>query len=330
MLKGIYQELIEKCGFINEPVEKGIDLTGEIARLKQEKNAVILGHYYISPELQDISDFTGDSLALAQEAQRTEAEIILFVGVHFMGETAKILNPNKKVIVPDLNAGCSLAVSAPKEAFEMFKNAHPDHKVISYINCSAEIKALSDVIVTSSNAMKIVESFPKDQKLIFAPDKNLGNYINSITGREMVLWDGACMVHEKYSLEKIIDLMNLHPKAEFIAHPECERPVLLVANYIGSTTALLKYVEKNNSKEFIVATESGIFHQMKKNCPGKIFISAPSIDSTCGCNDCSFMKLNTLEKMYLALKYEQPEILLDPLLIEKAKIPILRMLELSK
>jgi len=330
MLKGIYQELIEKCGFINEPVEKGIDLTGEIARLKQEKNAVILGHYYISPELQDISDFTGDSLALAQEAQRTEAEIILFVGVHFMGETAKILNPNKKVIVPDLNAGCSLAVSAPKEAFEMFKNAHPDHKVISYINCSAEIKALSDVIVTSSNAMKIVESFPKDQKLIFAPDKNLGNYINSITGREMVLWDGACMVHEKYSLEKIIDLMNLHPKAEFIAHPECERPVLLVANYIGSTTALLKYVEKNNSKEFIVATESGIFHQMKKNCPGKIFIPAPSIDSTCGCNDCSFMKLNTLEKMYLALKYEQPEILLDPLLIEKAKIPILRMLELSK
>lgn len=330
MLKGIYQELIEKCGFINEPVEKGIDLTGEIARLKQEKNAVILGHYYISPELQDISDFTGDSLALAQEAQRTEADIILFVGVHFMGETAKILNPNKKVIVPDLNAGCSLAVSAPKEAFEMFKNAHPDHKVISYINCSAEIKALSDVIVTSSNAMKIVESFPKDQNLIFAPDKNLGNYINSITGREMVLWDGACMVHEKYSLEKIIDLMNLHPKAEFIAHPECERPVLLVANYIGSTTALLKYVEKSHSKEFIVATESGIFHQMKKNCPGKIFIPAPSIDSTCGCNDCSFMKLNTLEKMYLALKYEQPEILLDPLLIEKAKIPILRMLELSK
>ena len=330
MLKEKYQELIEACGFIDEPIEGSIDLYSEIARLKKEKNAVILGHYYISPELQDISDFIGDSLALAQEAQRTEADMILFVGVHFMGETAKILNPDKKVIVPDLKAGCSLAESAPGDEFELFKKAHPGYKVISYINCSAEIKALSDVIVTSSNAMKIVESFPKDQKLIFAPDKNLGNYINSITGREMALWNGACMVHEKYSLEKIIDLMGQHPDAEFIAHPECERPVLMVANYIGSTTALLKYVEKSKSKEFIVATESGIFHQMKKNCPGKVFIPAPSIDSTCGCNDCSFMKLNTLKKMYLALKYEQPEILLDPLLIGKAKIPILRMLELSK
>jgi quinolinate synthase len=330
MLKEKYQELIEKYGFINESVNKGIDFHSEIKRLKEEKNAVVLGHYYITPELQDISDFIGDSLALAQEAQKTKAEIILFVGVHFMGETAKILNPERKVIVPDLKAGCSLAESAPREAFEPFKNAHPDHKVISYINCSAEIKALSDVIVTSSNAMKIVESFPKDQKLIFAPDKNLGNYINSVTGREMVLWNGACMVHEKYSLEKIIDLMNQHPDAEFIAHPECERPVLMVANYIGSTTALLKYVENSKSKEFIVATESGILHQMNKNCPEKRFIPAPSIDSTCGCNDCSFMKLNSLEKMYLALKYEQPEILLDPDLIKRAKVPILRMLELSK
>lgn len=330
MLKEKYQELIEKCGFIDEPVDNGIDLVKEISRIKKEKNAVILGHYYISPELQDISDFIGDSLALAQEAQKTKADIILFVGVHFMGETAKILNPERKVIIPDLNAGCSLAESAPKESFEAFKNAHPDHKVISYINCSAEIKALSDVIVTSSNAMKIVESFPKDQKLIFAPDKNLGNYINSVTCREMTLWDGACMVHEKYSLEKIIDLMDKHPQAEFIAHPECERPVLMVANFVGSTTALLKYVENSKSNEFIVATESGIFHQMHHNCPEKIFIPAPSIDSTCGCNDCSFMKMNTLKKMYLALKHEQPEILLDPLLIEKAKIPILRMLELSK
>jgi quinolinate synthase len=330
MLKEEYREQIKEYGFINEPVINGQDLVSEISRLKQEKNVVILGHYYIAPELQDISDFIGDSLALAQEAQKTKADIILFVGVHFMAETAKILNPDRKVIVPDLKAGCSLAESAPAEAFEAFKKAHPGHKVISYINCSAEVKALSDVIVTSSNAMKIVESFPKEQKLIFAPDKNLGNYINSMTGRNMVLWDGACMVHEKYSLEKIIKLMEQHPDAEFIAHPECERPVLLVADYIGSTTALLKYVENSRSEKFIVATESGIFHQMKKRCPAKIFIPAPSVDSTCGCNDCSFMKLNTLEKMYLALKYEQPEIVMDPLLIEKAKIPILRMLELSK
>jgi quinolinate synthase len=330
MLKEKYRELIKEFGFVNEPVINDQYLLSEISRLKQEKNVLILGHYYIAPELQDISDFIGDSLALAQEAQKTKADIILFVGVHFMAETAKILNPDRKVLVPDLKAGCSLAESAPAEAFEAFKKAHPGHKVISYINCSAEVKALSDVIVTSSNAMKIVESFPKEQKLIFAPDKNLGNYINSMTGRNMVLWDGACMVHEKYSLEKIIKLMELNPEAEFIAHPECERPVLLVADYIGSTTALLKYVENSRSEKFIVATESGIFHQMKKRCPGKTFIPAPSVDSTCGCNDCSFMKLNTLEKMYLALKYEQPEIVMDPLLIEKAKVPILRMLELSK
>lgn len=329
MNKKEFQKLIRENGYVNTVLDKDINLLDEISRLRREKNAVILGHYYITPELQDLSDFTGDSLALAQEAQKTNADIIVFIGVHFMAETAKILNPAKKVLIPDLNASCSLAESTPPKPFEDFKKAHPGYKVISYINCSAEIKALSDVIVTSSNALKIVESFPKGEKLIFAPDKNLGNYINSVTGREMVLWDGACMVHEKYSLEKILSLMEQHPDAELIAHPECEKPVLMVANYIGSTTALLKYVEKSASKEFIVATESGIFHQMKKNCPDKIFIPAPSIDSTCGCNDCSFMKMNTLRKVYLALEYEQPEILLDQELIKKAKAPILRMLELS-
>jgi quinolinate synthase len=330
MLKDKYDQLILQHGFVNERIANTIDLRKEIDLLKKAKNAVILGHYYITAELQDISDFLGDSLALAQQAQKTEADIILFVGVHFMGETAKILNPTKKVIVPDLNAGCSLAESAPADAFEAFKNKHPEHKVISYVNCSAGVKALSDVIVTSSNAMKIVESFPKEQPLIFAPDKNLGNYINSITGRQMVLWDGACMVHEKYSLEKIVVMMEQHPQALFIAHPECEQQVLMVADFIGSTTSLLNYVSKSNASEFIVATESGILHQMQKACPEKAFFPAPSIDSTCGCNDCSYMKLNTLQKLYLALKYERPEIILDPLIIEKAKIPILRMLELSK
>src|SRR5665647_670976 len=247
-----------------------------------------------------------------------------------MAETAKILNPDKKVLVPDMKAGCSLADSAPGPDFKRFLDQHPDHVVISYINCSAEIKALSDVIVTSSNAKKIVESFPKDQKIIFAPDKNLGNYLNSITGREMVLWDGACMVHEKYSLEKIIELKSEHPDAVLISHPECERPILLVSEFVGSTTALLNYVTASEEKKFIVATESGILHQMKSKCPDKIFMPAPSIDATCGCNDCSFMKLNTLKKLYLALLYEQPEIILEEELMVKAKMPILRMLELSK
>jgi quinolinate synthase len=324
-----FQEIIEKYGFVNIPVDPAIDLIGEIQRLKKEKNAIILGHYYLTPELQDISDFLGDSLALSQQAKTTTADIILFVGVHFMAETAKILNPGKKVLVPDMKAGCSLADSTPGSVFELFVKQHPDHVVISYINCSAEVKALSDVIVTSSNARKIVDSFPVDQKIIFAPDKNLGNYLNSVTGRDMVLWDGACMVHEKYSLEKIIDLKNEHADAELIAHPECERPVLLVSDYIGSTTALLNYVSLSASRKFIVATESGILHQMQQKCPGKIFLPAPSIDSTCGCNDCSFMKLNTLKKLYLALKYEQPEIILSDELMEKAKKPIIRMLALS-
>ena len=321
---------LEKDGFLNLPIDPTIDLEGEIKRLKKEKNAVILGHFYIIPDLQDISDFIGDSLGLSQEVEKTEADIIVFLGVHFMAETAKILNPDKKVLIPDLKAGCSLAESAPADKFTTFKAEHPGHKVISYINCSADIKALSDVICTSSNAESIVNSFDKDQKLIFAPDKNLGNYINSQAGREMVLWDGACMVHEKYSLEKIIDLKNQHPDAKFIAHPECEKPVLIVADFVGSTTALLKYSQKSNSKKFIVATESGILHQMQKASPDKIFIPAPSVDSTCGCNDCSFMKLNTMEKLYLCLEHEQPELLLSEELMAKAKTPILRMLEISK
>ena len=321
---------LERDGFLNLPIDPTIDLEGEINRLKKEKNAVILGHFYITPDLQDISDFIGDSLGLSQEVEKTEADIIVFLGVHFMAETAKILNPDKKVLIPDLKAGCSLAESAPADKFAAFKAEHPGHKVISYINCSADIKALSDVICTSSNAESIVNSFDKDQKLIFAPDKNLGNYINSQAGREMVLWDGACMVHEKYSLEKIIDLKNQHPDAKFIAHPEGDKPVLIVADFVGSTTALLKYSQKSNSKKFIVATESGILHQMQKASPDKIFIPAPSVDSTCGCNDCSFMKLNTMEKLYLCLEHEQPELLLSEELMAKAKTPILRMLEISK
>lgn len=321
---------VERYGYLNLPIDPKINLEQEILRLKKEKNAIILGHYYITADLQDISDFIGDSLGLSQKVEKTEADIIVFLGVHFMAETAKILNPDKKVIIPDLNAGCSLAESAPADKFAAFKAEHPDHKVLSYINCSADIKALSDVICTSSNAESIVGSFDADEKLIFAPDKNLGNYINSKTGRDMVLWDGACMVHEKYSLEKILALKEQQADAEFIAHPECEKPLLIVADFVGSTTALLKYSQKSDSKKFIVATESGILHQMQKDSPDKIFIPAPSIDSTCGCNDCSFMKLNTMEKLYLCLEHEQPELTLSEELIAKAKIPILRMLEISK
>jgi quinolinate synthase len=324
------QNMLAEKGFIDEPVGASVKIVDEINRLKKEKNAVILSHYYVDGDLQDIADFVGDSLGLAQAAADTKADIIVFVGVHFMAETAKIINPSKKVILPDLKAGCSLADSAPAHKFAAFKAQHPDHKVISYINCTADLKTLTDVVCTSANAIKIVESFPKDQPLIFAPDKNLGNYINSITGREMVLWDGACMVHEKYSVEKIVDLMDQHPDAEFIAHPECEKPVLLLAKYIGSTTALLGYVQKSTSKKFIVATESGILHQMVKVCPDKIFIPAPSVDSTCGCNDCSYMKLNSLQKLYICLKHELPEIILPDDVIQKAQLPIVRMLEISK
>jgi quinolinate synthase len=324
------QASIKALGYLDLPVEEGLDLVSEIAKLKKEKNAIILGHFYINPELQDISDFVGDSLGLSQEAEQTPADIIVFLGVHFMAETAKILNPSKKVLIPDLNASCSLAESAPADAFKAFKEKYPDHKVISYINCTADIKTLSDVICTSSNAVKIVESFSKESKLIFAPDKNLGNYINGLTGREMVLWDGACMVHEQYSLEKILDLKSKYPDAKFIAHPECEKPLLIIADYIGSTTALLNYTINSDDNRFIVATESGILHQMKKSSPDKIFMPAPSIDATCGCNDCSYMKLNTLEKLYLTLKYEQPEVILKEEIMDMARTPILRMLEISK
>lgn len=322
--------MLAEKGFIDEPIDPKLKLVEEINRLKKEKNAVILSHYYVEGDLQDIADYVGDSLGLAQAAASTDADLIVFVGVHFMAETAKIINPSKKVILPDLKAGCSLADSAPADKFAAFKAQYPDHKVITYINATADLKTMSDIVCTSANAKQIVESFPKNEKLIFAPDKNLGNYINSITGRDMVLWDGACMVHEQYSVEKIIDLIDEHPDAEFIAHPECEKPVLLLAKFIGSTTALLNYVQKSNARKFIVATESGILHQMIKVCPDKIFIPAPSVDSTCGCNDCSYMKLNSLQKLYICLKHELPEIILHADVIEKARLPIQRMLEISK
>ncbi len=306
-----------------------IDLVEEILKLKKQKNAVILAHYYQMGEIQDIADFIGDSLQLAQQAQQTNADIILFSGVHFMAETAKILNPTKKVLVPDLNAGCSLADSCPAEDFVKFKAKYPNAVVISYINCTAEVKALSDVICTSSNAVKIVESVPKDKSIIFAPDRNLGRYIIKKTGRQMILWNGVCEVHEKFSLQKILQLKVQHPDALLIAHPECEEDVLNYADFIGSTSALLKFVQQNDSKKFIVATETGILHQMQKHCPDKTFIPAPP-NNTCACNECPYMKLNTLEKIYDALKNEQPEIVMSPELIEKAKQPLLKMLELSK
>ena len=300
----------------------------EINKLKKEKNAIILAHYYQDADIQDIADYIGDSLGLSQEAAKTNADIIVFAGVHFMAETAKILSPKKKVLLPDLNAGCSLADSCPAEKFAEFKNAHPDHLVISYINCSAELKTLTDIVCTSTNAVQIVESLRKDQKIIFAPDKNLGAYINKLTGRNMVLWNGACMVHEIFSLEKIIKLKNQHPGALLLAHPECESNILDVADYIGSTTGILTYATKSDAKEFIVATEAGIIHQMQKANPNKSFIPAPP-NNSCACNDCPHMKLNTLEKLYNCLKFEEPEIVLANELIENAKKPILRMLELS-
>lgn len=315
-------------GFLDIPVDLSLDLFQEIEKLKKEKNAIILAHYYQDADIQDIADFIGDSLALSQQAAKTEADIIIFAGVHFMAETAKILCPRKKVLLPDLNAGCSLADSCPADKFAEFKTQHPDHLVISYINCSADIKALTDIICTSSNAEQIVESLPKEQKIIFAPDKNLGAYIRKKTGRDMLLWDGSCMVHEIFSLEKITKLKNQFPKAKMIAHPECEAAVLELADYVGSTSGLLNYAQKSHAKEFIVATEAGILHQMNKACPEKLFIAAPP-NNSCACNDCPHMKLNTLEKLYNCLKYEQPEITLPADLIEKAKKPIIRMLELS-
>ncbi|TAJ11221.1 quinolinate synthase NadA [Marinilabiliaceae bacterium JC017] len=319
-----------KEGFVNEPISEGLDLRAEIKKLKQEKNAIIMGHFYQKDEIQDIADFVGDSLALAQEAAKTDADIILLAGVHFMGETAKILSPEKKVLVPDMNAGCSLADSCPYDAFEAFIKDHPDHTVLTYVNTTAAIKSLSDIIVTSTNAKAVVDSLPKDEKIIFGPDRNLGNYLNSVTGRNMLLWDGACHVHEKFSVEKIVELKKQHPDAEVLAHPECKKPLLILADKVGSTAALLKHTIQSSTKKFIVATESGIIHQMTKAHPEKTFIPAPPKDSTCACNDCEFMKLNTLEKIYNSLKYEWPEILIDEELRQKAVKPIVKMLEISE
>ena len=320
---------VSRVGFLDIEIDPALDLFHEIERLKKEKNAILLAHYYQEPDIQDVADYIGDSLGLAQQAEKTTADIIVFAGVHFMAETAKILNPTKKVLLPDLNAGCSLADSAPADRFSAFKKQHPNHVVISYINCTADIKALSDIICTSSNAEKIIESLPVDQPIIFAPDKNLGAYLNKKSGRNMVLWDGACMVHEIFSLEKITRLKVRHPEAKLIAHPECEDPLLQIADFIGSTTQLLKYTQQDTSNAYIVATETGILHQMQKASPGKTFIPAPP-ENNCACNDCPYMKLNTLEKLYLCMEYETPEILMDEQLRLAAKKPIERMLEISK
>lgn len=304
-------------------------LKSEIIRLKKEKNAVILGHYYQRDEIQDLSDYIGDSLALAQRAQDCDNDIIVFCGVHFMAETAKILNPSRKVLLPDVNASCSLAESCPADRFASFKAEHPDHMVISYVNCSAEIKALSDLICTSGNAEKLVRSLPEDQKIIFAPDKNLGGYINSVTGRKMLLWDGVCTVHDAIHAENVLKLKLQHPDAAVIAHPECNSALLEVSDFVGSTKAMLTYIEKSGKKKFIVATETGILYEMRKNNPDKEFIVVPSGEG-CNCSDCAHMKLNTLEKLYNCLKNETPEITMSAELIEKAKKPIVKMLEMSK
>jgi quinolinate synthase len=320
--------VLEK-GFLDVPVDPHLDLFAEIERLKKEKNAVLLAHYYQEPDIQDVADFIGDSLGLAQKAKETDADIIVFAGVHFMAETAKILNPTKKVLLPDLKAGCSLADSAPAPLFKAFRDKHPDHIVISYINCTAEIKALSDIICTSSNAEKIIDSVPPDQPIIFAPDKNLGGWLNKKTGRNMLLWNGACMVHEIFSLEKITRLKIRHPQAKVLAHPECEEAVLAVADFIGSTTQILKYTETDTSQQYIVATETGILHQMQLNNPQKTFIPAPP-NNSCACNDCPHMKLNTLEKLYLCMEYETPEIVMEESLRLAAKKPMDRMMEISR
>jgi quinolinate synthase len=315
-------------GFIDEPIDPTLDLFSEISRLKKEKNAVILAHYYQEPDIQDIADFIGDSLGLSQQAAKTDADVIVFAGVHFMAETAKILSPSKKVLLPDLKAGCSLSDSCPPKLFAKFKEKYPDHLVITYVNCTAELKAMSDIVCTSSNAVQIVESLPKDQKIIFGPDKNLGAYVAKKTGRELVLWNGACMVHEIFSQQRILKLKNRHPNSKFIAHPECEEAILKMADYVGSTTGLLKYTINNSAKEFIVATESGILHQMEKASPDKIFIPAPP-DNSCACNDCPHMKRNTLEKLYLCIKNGLPEVTVPSDVIKRAILPIERMLDIS-
>ena len=319
-----------KNGYVTEPVDKALDLKAEIDRLRKEKNAVILGHYYQSGEIQDIADFVGDSLALAQWAAKTDADIIVMCGVHFMGETAKVLCPEKKVLVPDFNAGCSLADSCSADKFAQFVKEHPEHTVISYVNTTAAVKAVTDVVVTSTNAKQIVDSFPKEEKIIFGPDRNLGNYINSITNRNMLLWDGACHVHEQFSVEKIIELKAQYPDADVLVHPECKGAVAKLADKVASTAGLLKYAINSSKQNFIVATESGILHEMRKQCPEKNFIPVPPEDGTCACNECNYMRLNTLEKLYNTLKYEWPEVTVDPEIAKEAVKPIQRMLEISE
>lgn len=321
-------EEINLKGYVEEYIDPTLDLFAEIEKLKKEKNAVILAHYYQDGDIQDIADYIGDSLGLSQQAAKTDADIIVFAGVHFMAETAKILSPTKKVLLPDLKAGCSLADSCPPHLFKKFKEQYPDHLVITYVNCTAELKALSDIVCTSSNAVQIVESLPKDQKIIFGPDKNLGAYVAKKTGRDLVLWNGACMVHEIFSQEKITRLKERHPGAKLLAHPECEDVILKMADYIGSTTGILKYATNSPEKEFIVATEPGIIHQMQKENPDKVFIPAPP-NNQCACNDCPHMKRNTLEKLYLCIKNEMPEINVPDHIIEKAVLPIERMLDIS-
>ena len=318
-----------KKGYVTEAVDKNLDLKAEIDRLRKEKNAVILGHYYQSGEIQDIADFVGDSLALAQWAAKTDADIIVMCGVHFMGETAKVLCPDKKVLVPDFNAGCSLADSCPADQFAQFVKEHPDHTVISYVNTTAAVKAVTDVVVTSTNAKQIVESFPKEEKIIFGPDRNLGNYINSITNRQMLLWNGACHVHEQFSVEKILELKKQYPDADVLVHPECKGAVAKLADKVASTAGLLKYAINSPKKDFLVATESGILHEMRKQCPEKNFIPVPPEDGTCACNECNYMRLNTLEKLYNTLKYEWPEVTVDSEVAKEAVKPIQRMLEIS-
>jgi quinolinate synthase len=328
-MNNIYNDRVKELGFLDKEIDPSVDLFQEIEKLKKEKNAIILAHYYQDPDIQDIADYIGDSLGVSQKAAKADADIILFAGVHFMAETAKILAPEKKVLLPDLKAGCSLAESCPADEFKAFKDAHPDHLVISYVNCTADLKTMTDIVCTSTNALQIVESLPEDQKIIFAPDRNLGAYINKKTGRDMLLWDGSCMVHEIFSLDQIIDLKKEHPDSELLAHPECEDSLLQHADYIGSTTGILNYSKESEKTKFIVATEAGIIHQMQKVSPNKTFIPAPP-NNSCACNDCPHMKLNTLEKVYNCLKYELPHIELEASVIEEAKKPIWKMLEISE
>ena len=323
------KERLDKRGFLALEIPENLDLSTEIKRPKKKKNAVLLAHYYQDGVIQELADYLGDSLYLAQVAEKVSNETIIFAGVHFMAETAKIINPNKKVLLPDLKAGCSLADSCPPIDFKKFIDQYPGAHVVTYINCSAEIKALSTIVCTSSNARRVIESIPEEETIIFAPDKNLGNYLIKETGRDMILWDGSCIVHEAFSFERIVTLSKSYPNAKFIAHPESESQVLEIADYIGSTSGLLNYVQESSATEFIVATEAGILYEMEKRCPKKMFIPAPIQDETCACSECAFMKLNTLEKLYLCLEHEKPEIKLSNKLIEKARLPIIKMLELG-